>query len=87
MRTWDDHLPEAAGYDSESRNDVVPRASRNIIADPEVWADYHSEFLVVGYHVLKDQFESMGVPILNACTFSNFVSFCFKHSSGHKPKC
>ena len=72
-------------YDSDggARND----ACRTIVTDPEVWADYHSEFLAVGYHVLKEQFESMGVPVLDTCAFPAFVDFCFKHSSGHVPPC
>ena len=71
-------------YDSDGRNDG---SSRHIVTDPEVWADHHSEFLAVGYHVLKDQFDSMGVPVLDTCTFPKFVDFCFKHSSGHVPPC
>jgi hypothetical protein len=56
-----------------------------VITDPEVWADYHSEFLVSGYHQLIDHFDAMGVPVLNACSFHHFVDFCFQRSSGHVP--
>ena len=74
-------------YDSDGRHGARnDSTSRRIVADPEVWADHHSQFLVVGYHLVKDQFEAMGVPVMDRCTFHDFVTFCFKHSSGNVPR-
>ena len=55
--------------------------------DVEVWTDYLSEELVTAYHVLKEFIDSQGVPILDTCTFHDFVEFCYAFSSGRKPKC
>lgn len=55
--------------------------------DPEEWQDYHSEFLVAAWHRLKDHIASMGVYVLDSCTFSDFAQFCFERSSGRKPPC
>ncbi|ABT14830.1 hypothetical protein NY2A_B431L [Paramecium bursaria Chlorella virus NY2A] len=55
--------------------------------DPEVWFDYLSEELATAYHVLQDWYQSQGLPILDRCTFSDFVDFCYKFSSGRKPIC
>jgi hypothetical protein len=55
--------------------------------DPEVWFDYMSEELATSYHILQDWIQSQGLPILDACTFSDFVDFCYKFSSGRKPIC
>lgn len=57
------------------------------VDDPEVWQDYHSEFLVALWHRLKDHVASMGVYVLDAATFSDFTEFCYHHSSGRKPPC
>ncbi|AGE50125.1 hypothetical protein ATCVCanal1_262L [Acanthocystis turfacea Chlorella virus Canal-1] len=59
----------------------------NFEYDVEVWTDYMSEELVTAYHVLKEFIDSQGVPILDACTFHDFVEFCYKFSSGKKPVC
>ena len=55
--------------------------------DAEVWADYFSDELVTSYHNLTDWFQSMGMPVLDACTFPDYVSFCYRFSSGKKPPC
>jgi len=55
--------------------------------DEEVWFDYMSEELATSYHILQDWIQSQGLPILDACTFSDFVDFCYKFSSGRKPVC
>ena len=55
--------------------------------DPEVWADYLSEELATAYHILQDWIHSQGLPILDSCSFPDFVEFCFKYSSGRKPIC
>jgi len=55
--------------------------------DPEIWFDYLSEELATSYHILQDWIQSQGLPILDACTFSVFVDFCYKFSSGRKPIC
>lgn len=53
--------------------------------DEEVWFDYMSEELATSYHILQDWIQSQGLPILDACTFSDFVNFCYQFSSGRKP--
>ena len=86
MVAWsDDDARSVGSHDSDARNDVVNR--RGIVTDPEVWADYHSEYLATLYHCLVDHAHAMGVPILDTCTFPQFVHFCFRHSSGRKPPC
>ena len=55
--------------------------------DVEVWTDYMSEDLVTAYHILKEFVDSQGLPILDACTFHDFVNFCYQFSSGRKPAC
>lgn len=57
----------------------------DVITDPEVWADYWSEELVTLYHGLQEHARAMGTAVLDACTFPDFVEFCFKFSSGRKP--
>lgn len=59
----------------------------DFIDDPEVWQDYHSEFLVAMWHRLLDHAASMGVYVLDAASFHDFATFCFAHSSGRKPPC
>lgn len=53
--------------------------------DPEVWQDYFSEEMVTAYHILQEYIASQGLPLLDDCTFSNFVDFCYAFSSGRKP--
>ena len=60
---------------------------RSPVADPEEWQDYHSEFLVTLWHMLVDEVASMGVCVLDRCTFHDFAEFCFRRSSGHRPPC
>jgi len=55
--------------------------------DVEIWTDYMSEELVTAYHVLKEFIDSQGVPILDNCSFHDFVEFCYRFSSGRKPAC
>lgn len=55
--------------------------------DVEEFADYMSEELVTAYHILKDWVDSMGLPLLEHCTFPDFVEFCYRYSSGRKPVC
>lgn len=57
------------------------------VDDPEVWQDYHSEFMVAAWHRLKDHVASMGVYMLDTATFHDFAQFCYRHSSGRKPPC
>jgi hypothetical protein len=83
---FDDVLGAAAACDSDGTDDEdVPRPV--VVTDPEVWADYHSEFLLTLWHSLSDQARAMGVPVLDRCQFSDFVGFAFDHSSGHVPPC
>lgn len=55
--------------------------------DYEVWGDYLSEDLATAYHVLTDWVKSQGIPLLENCTFPDFVEFCYRFSSGRKPIC
>ena len=55
--------------------------------DQEVWFDYMSEEIATSYHILTDWIQSQGLPILDNCSFSDFVDFCYKFSSGRKPAC
>ena len=53
--------------------------------DPEVWTDYMSEELVTAYHILLEYVDSQGLPLLDRCSFPDFVEFCYNFSSGRKP--
>lgn len=57
------------------------------VEDVEEWSDYMSEELATGYHILTDWFKNMGLPVLEHCTFHDFVEFCYRYSSGRKPIC
>ena len=76
---------KAAEYTDDFEEDIVEY--ENFEHDVEVWSDYMSEELVTAYHVLKEFIDSQGVPILDACTFHDFVNFCYQFSSGRKPAC
>ncbi|AGE56223.1 hypothetical protein PBCVNEJV1_208R [Paramecium bursaria Chlorella virus NE-JV-1] len=55
--------------------------------DPEIFFDYQSEEIATAYHILTDWIASQGLPLLENCTFPDFVEFCWKFSSGRKPVC
>lgn len=55
--------------------------------DDEVWFDYMSEEIATSYHILQEWIASQGLPLLDNCTFSDYVDFCYLHSSGRKPVC
>ena len=74
---------KAAEYYEEYEEDIVEY--EQFEHDVEVWTDYMSEELVTAYHVLKEFIDSQGLPILDACTFHDFVTFCYQFSSGRKP--
>ncbi|AGE57602.1 hypothetical protein ATCVNTS1_298L [Acanthocystis turfacea Chlorella virus NTS-1] len=76
---------KAAEYTEEYEEDIVEY--ERFEHDVEVWTDYMSEELVTAYHVLKEFIDSQGLPILDACTFHDFVNFCYQFSSGRKPVC
>lgn len=77
---WEDEYHSGSDADEAGgRHDVVE--------DPEVWMDYHSEELVTMWHQLLDQAAATGVYVLDKCAFSDFTEFCFKHSTGKKPPC
>lgn len=81
-----DHT-DASGSDDETKaRNSGCRDRHGVVSDPEVWTDHFSEFMVTAYHQLLECYDSMGVPILDTCTFHAFVDFCFKHSSGHVPR-
>lgn len=80
----DDHGANDLAYDSDPGAETG--ASARVVEDPEVWMDYYSEELVTLWHSLKEQCESMGLAVLDACAFPDFAQFCFKFSSGHPPR-
>lgn len=55
------------------------------INDPEEWTSEWTEELVTLYHSVVDQAAGAGWPLLDACTFAQFVEFVFKHSSRLPP--
>ena len=77
---------EEEAWFSSSEDEAEQHAQR-YEEDPEVWQDYHSEYLVSMYHQLRDYVASTGVPILDRCTFHDFATFCHAKSSGRKPPC
>ena len=78
------HDDDAHVYSDSEYSDT---GEPHVVTDAEEWSDYNSEFLVTLYHGLKDQIAGMGVYILDACEFSDFVEFCYHFSSGRKPPC
>lgn len=78
-------MPTDDEWPTSDDEGLVVRDGR--VDDPEVWQDYHSEFLVAAWHRLKDHIASMGVYVLDTATFSDFTQFCFEHSSGRPPPC
>lgn len=71
---------------SESDPGAVAAAD-DAVEDAEVWMDYHSEQLLTLWHQAQDTVASLGVYVLDACTFNDFCHFCFARSSGRKPPC
>ena len=76
---------KAEEYTEEHEEDIVEYELYE--DDVEVWTDYMSEELATAYHILKEFIDSQGLPILDACSFHDFVEFCYKFSSGRKPAC
>jgi len=80
-------------YEKQKAEEFVEEYEEDIVEyeqyedDVEIWTDYMSEELVTAYHVLKEFIDSQGVPILDNCSFHDFVEFCYRFSSGKKPAC
>lgn len=75
-------------YDDDAACDIDYGPPHTIpVDDVETWGDYWSEDLAIVYHVLKDQVDSMGLPMLERCTFNDFVDFVYAMSSKLPPKC
>jgi len=78
-------------YEKQKAEEFVEEYEEDIVEydqyedDVEIWTDYMSEELVTAYHVLKEFIDSQGVPILDNCSFHDFVEFCYRFSSGRKP--
>lgn len=72
------------GEHSPEEDDEGPRQPA-VIADPEVWMDYYSEELLDLWYAVQNYAVALG-PVLDACAFSDFASFCFRHSSGRPPR-
>jgi hypothetical protein len=68
-------------WSDDAEEDNLPRVER----DPETWQDWTSEFTVDAYHMLQDRFASLGVPILDRCSYHDFAQFCYQRSSGCVP--
>lgn len=56
------------------------------IVDIEEWSDYWSEELAIVYHVLREQTDAMGLPMLEKATFNDFVEFVYNSSSKYPPR-
>lgn len=86
-------MKQNKNYEKQKAEEFYDDADEDIVEyekfehDVEVWTDYMSEELVTAYHVLKEFIDSQGLPILDACTFHDFVNFCYQFSSGRKPSC
>lgn len=79
MHSDDDYYSGSDGEDARLQDDTVD--------DAEVWMDYHSEQLATLWHLSQEAVASMGVYVLDACSFNDFCHFCFAKSSGRKPPC
>ena len=53
----------------------------------ELFDEYWSEELVELYHVAVDHASRNGWPLLDRCSFHDFVEFCYERSSRAKPPC
>ncbi|AGE55598.1 hypothetical protein ATCVMN08101_288L [Acanthocystis turfacea Chlorella virus MN0810.1] len=86
-------MKQNKNYEKQKAEEFYDDADEDIVEyekfehDVEIWTDYMSEELVTAYHVLKEFIDSQGLPILDACTFHDFVNFCYQFSSGRKPAC
>lgn len=71
--------------DKEEENELPDSsawASRGDWEAPiEHWSSHYSEELATAWHILKEYFESQGLPILQKAQFNAFVEFAFKNSS------
>ena len=77
------YFSDTDGNSSSADNPPAPR----IVDDPEVWQDYWRDELLDLWDSLKEQCSSLGLAILDTCTFSDFADFCFRKSSGYPPAC
>lgn len=80
------HQPdEHEDYYSSEGEEVRPED--DLVGDAETWMDYHSDELLTLWHQLRDTVASVGVYVLDTCTFNDFCHFCYAKSSGRKPPC
>lgn len=82
----DCYFSDTDGGSSSGHEPAAPPAPR-IILDPEVWQDYWRDELLDLWDSLRQQCLSLGLAVLDKCTFSDFADFCFRHSSGYPPAC
>lgn len=96
MRYLDDELPNIVDSDASSTSDVDETAfsslaaggrGRRPIVDPDEWVSAWEEELVTAYHALKDHCQSLGLLILDECSFHDFAHFAFGVSSKLPPLC
>lgn len=50
--------------------------------DCETWHDYHSGALSSFWLSCQEFLSANGLPVLDKCTYVDFVRFCHRHSSG-----
>lgn len=55
------------------------------VKDREEWQDHWKDELWVLWDGLEKHAQSMGAAVLDKCTFTQFIDFCFHHSSGYPP--
>lgn len=53
--------------------------------DPQVWHDYLSGELSSFWMACQDFLKSNGLPVLDRCTYPEFVQFCYDKSSKKIP--
>jgi nucleoside phosphorylase len=92
MRYSDDELPDVVDSDASSTSDVDATAfsggrGQRPIDDPDEWISAWEEELVTAYHVLKDHCQSLGLLVLDECSFHDFAHFAFAVSSRLPPLC
>jgi hypothetical protein len=93
MRYPDDELPDSVDSDNSSSSDTEhtfsshAKGRRRPIVNPEEWVSAWEEELVTAYHILVDHCQSQGLPILDECSFNDFVHFAFGRSSRLPPVC
>jgi hypothetical protein len=90
MHVSEDDLPDICSLDALTDSDTNesvthPSETRRILRDPVEWASAWEEELAILFHVAQDHCTSLGLPILDECSFHDFVTFAFQTSSRVEP--